>query len=116
MSVEEDVKGESGSYFDSPSFLARRLSSLLCRLLVRNPIWIPHHALFLPHNLEEIHPMGDRLNLLACAVSSLHGENKVYLDQLEISSAIVGSPVPRHNTSLILRSGKFFVPIERLVL
>ena len=52
--------------------------------------------------------MGDRLNLLACAVSSLHGENKVYLDQLEISSTIVGSPVPIVATSSVFPTvGRF---------
>ena len=99
-----------------PFFMAKRLSALLCRLLIRNPFWIPHQALFLPHSLKEIHPMGDRLNLLACAVSSLHGKNKVFLDQLGSYSVGVGRTVPRRSTSLILRSGRLSVPIERLIL
>ena len=98
-----------------PAFMALRLSSLLLRLLIARPILLPAQAIFLPQEPEKPHPMRN-LKLLACAVSSVPGENKEFLDQLEMFFGKDGERVPEISTKLTLRSGKISVSTETLVL
>ena len=98
-----------------PMFMAWRLSSLLFQLLVEKPILLPHQAIFLHQQIGKVHPMGDKLQLLACAMSSLPGKNEAFLSKLEKFSAKAGNLVLEHSTSLILRNGNYTVVIEELI-
>ena len=97
-----------------PLFMAKRLSSLLIQVLVQNPILVPYQALFLHQEMNRVHPLGSSLRLLACAISSIPGKNKAFLNLLEESSIRAGSPAPQPSTGLTLRNGRFFVSIEDL--
>ena len=114
--MKKMIKEEVEAVLILPMFMAWRLSSLLFQLLVEKPILIPHQALFLHQELGKLHPMGDKLRLLACAVSSLPGKNEAFLSQLDRSSVGVGSPVQGHNTGLTLRNGSYFVEIYELTI
>ena len=114
--MKKILKEEAEAVLILPMFMAWRLSSLLFQILVERPILIPQSALFLHQDLYRTHPMGDKLRLLACAVSSLPGKNEAFLSLLEKSSAGVGRPVPEHNINPTLQNGNFIVQIDRLTL
>ena len=96
--------------------LARRFASLLMGILVARPLLIPSEAIFLPYREQELHPLGKKLQLLACSVSSLHGKNTAFLKQQKRYLDRVGRKVHRNSTRHILRDGHSFVNIERLTL
>ena len=97
-----------------PFNIANKLASQVIRLLIDYPFLLPYQSLYLPQDLSITHPLGTKLRLIACSLSSLPGKNREFLNQLETSYHIVGDRALRHNTNLSLRNGNFSVQIRKL--
>ena len=72
----------------------------MLKLLVRNPIILPFQQdlLSLPFS-NRLHPLRDRLRLMACSLSGRRSDSKVYRDQLPKLSSHHGGLAQRSATS-----------------
>jgi ribonuclease HI len=80
--------------------------AVLMKLIVRNPVILPHqNLLYLPHQNEVQHPLQKTLIMMACLVSGIPSENKDFLEQLPASSCRPGNTQQNASMAAILKNG-----------
>ena len=78
----------------------------LLRILVDNPRLLPNSETLLQlKHLDKTHPMGKRLKLLACRVSGIHSETKVFHRKLPLYSLHLGDCQQNSSTEYTLKDG-----------
>jgi len=90
--------------------------SPLMKLLRETPVVLPKtkHILSLPHT-NEVHPLADKLVMIACRVSGVPSEAEGFLQGLPISSWLHGESQPRKDIKLIYADGYSIVVRDRLI-
>ena len=80
---------------------------LVMRSLVAQPVFIPAHKelLHLPYNQETVHPLHDRMNLLACHISAKPSAARRFRQGLETSYQHRGGEQQRNSTRAIWKNG-----------
>ncbi len=89
----------------------------MLKLLVRKPCILPFQSdlLSLPSS-DRLHPLRDRLKLMACFLSGKASETKAFQDELPKSSWHPGERVPGDATNQLCGSGFCSVLRQRLIL
>lgn len=83
----------------------------LMRMLIGHPVLIPplQKLLYLPYNLQKIHPLHQKMLLLACHLSGDVCKTKIFQQRLPNISSNHGEQPHRNSTTPISNSGRFSV-------
>ena len=92
-----------------PCWSTQPYFSALTKLLIDFPILIRWRPQVITHPQVEQHPLGKRLRLMACLISSKSSKIKAFRMQLLMSCVPDGQIVPINNITPILRNGTISV-------
>ena len=83
----------------------------LLHMLIATPVLIHRHdqRLQIPTNINLLHPLRKKLNLLGCVISGDNSRKKIYQEKLKTSSCSHGDTAHKHNIPLTLKNGSTIV-------